>query len=177
MVARMVLILPKDFDPSQRLGKRARGSVTGVDIEGSSFNLHTLRGEDLTLHVSEGTIYVGRVQSLQDLEEGMQAAIGAIQQEDGSLLALVVLARKPLIKHAGTITAVDASGETFTLDTRLGETQEITVDEYTRFRSKDGAIQGLEEVQPGMLAVVVAKVSENSELVARLVLVGRQILP
>ena len=48
VVARLAIILPDDYDPSQRLGRRARGYMTAVDLKGGSFNLLTLSGEKLT---------------------------------------------------------------------------------------------------------------------------------
>jgi hypothetical protein len=172
MVARLVLLLPDDYDPSQRLGRRAAGHVTSVDVQAGSFEMHTLRGDDLSFRVSEGTIYRGSVTGLEDLEEGMQAAVGGVKQDDGSLLALVVLARQPLLKHAGTVTSVDTSAGAFNLETRQGEALTFSVDDQTRFRSKDGSIQSLDDLESGMVAIVVADQGENGGLIARFVAAG-----
>jgi hypothetical protein len=174
MVARLVIVLPDDYDPSQRLGRRARGNVTGVDLAGDRFTLHTFSGDDLTFQISEGTIFAGGVESLKDMEAGMQAAVGAIELEDDSLVALFVLVRRPLVRHAGTVVSVDVSSDTFTLDTRQGEQLTFQVDKNTRFRSKDGLVEGLEDLQPGMVALVVAKVAEGDALVAAGVIAGTE---
>lgn len=177
LVARLVIILPDGYDPSQRLGRRARGYVTEVDLKGGSFNLLTLSGEKITFRVAEGTIYLGSVHSLSDLHGGMRAAVGAIKQEDGSLTALVVLVRFPFQWHIGKVTSVDLANNQFTLQTRLGGELSFKVDGNTRFRGSGGAIQSLDDLQPGMPALVAAKEGEGSELAAVLVAAGRRPLP
>ncbi len=172
MVARLVILFPDDYDPSQRLGMRARGHVTSVDMASESFSLHTFAGEDLDFQVTQDTIYLGGVESLEDLEAGMQASIGAIKQNDGSRVALVVLARKPLVKHAGTVADIDLANSSFTIDTRQGKQITFQVDVNTRFSSRDGSVEGLEDLQPGMIALVVAKESDGDTLLAAAVAAG-----
>ncbi len=104
---------------------RFGGSITEVDVTGRNFTLHTLRGEDLTFTTNANTIFEGGVTTLQDLQTGMRAAVGAFQQMDGSRLALVVVARRPLIRHAGEVTSVDAAGGWFELKTRKGEFAQV----------------------------------------------------
>lgn len=171
-LARLVILLPADYDPSQRLGAHAAGKVTGVDVGAGSFSLHTLRGEDVTFVTNENTIFEGGVETLADFQEGMQAAVSAYRQEDGSLLALAVVARLPVVRNAGEVTAVDVSGGTFTLKTLRGETLIIMVDENTRFRSKDGGVQSLADLAAGMRLLVRSQTQEGGSHLARLVQVG-----
>jgi len=177
MVAHLVIILRDDYDPSQRLGRRARGYVTAVDLKGGSFNLLTLSGQKLTFRVAEGTIYIGSAHNLSDLQVGMRSAVGAIKQEDGSLMALVVLVRFPFQWHVGKIISVDLANDQFNLQTRLGGELSLKVDENTSFRGDGGAIQSLEDLQPGMTVLAATKEGEGSELVAVLVAAGRRPLP
>ena len=172
LVARLVIFLPDDFDPSQRLGRRAGGRITGVNVSESSFTLHTRSGEDLIFQVNENTHYRGAVEGLSDLQEGMVAAVGVLEQDDGTLLAVVMMARFPLVKHAGTVTSVDVSANTFGLNTRSGDDLTFSVDENTRFRSRDGSVQGLEDLQLDMVALVSAKKEANGSFKAVVVGAG-----
>ncbi|HSF83804.1 MAG TPA: DUF5666 domain-containing protein [Anaerolineales bacterium] len=153
-LARLIMLLPEDYDPSQRLGVRARGKVVGVDHAASTFSLETRAGSELTFVVNENTIFKGGVDNLADLHRGMLAAVAGVKQSDGSLLAHVVLARHPLLKLAGEAMSVDLESSSFLLDTRGGEELSIIVDENTRFRSREGEIEGLEDLQPSMVVVI-----------------------
>lgn len=157
LVARLVITLPEDFNPSQRLGRGVRGHVSYVDSAADTFKLKTLSGEELTFLVDGKTIYRGGVQSLGDLEQGMIATVGALEQNDGTLLAVALLARFQLVKKAGTVVAVDPTTSTFELHTRRGEDLTYVVDENTRYRSRNGYVQSLTDLQPEMIAIVVAK--------------------
>jgi len=165
-LARLILLLPEDYDPSQRLGFRRRGKVLEVDTEAKILTLQTRAGSELTVIINENTLFKGGVDDLSDLQEGMVAAVAGIKQADGGLLAHVVLARHPLVKLAGEIKSIDLGGSSFILDTRRGEEVSILVDEQTKFRSREGEINGLEDLQPGVVAVVLAKKEEGGILVA-----------
>jgi hypothetical protein len=154
-LARLVILLPAGFDPS-RSSVAARGEVTAVSA--SSFTLHTLRGEDLTVAVDGNTTYAGEVHSFSDLQTGMKAAVGAQKLEDGSLLAVMVGVRAELIRHAGTVTTVDLAASTFSLETRQGESLTFQVDGSTQFF---GQVSSLADLQPSMQAAVAAKQLED----------------
>ena len=102
----------------------------------------------------------------------MLTAVGAIEQDDDTLLAVVVMARFPLIKHAGTVTSVGVSANTFDLKTRSGDDLTFSVDENTRFRSRDGLVQGLGDLQPDMVAFVTAGKEADGTLKAVVVAAG-----
>ena len=92
--ARLVVLLPDDFDPSQIKLIRASGEVSMVTTGASFFKLDTLSGEKLTITVDENTRFVGRVESLEDLEKGTKLSVVAREQEDGTLLAKAILTKK-----------------------------------------------------------------------------------
>ena len=172
LVARVVVILPPDFVPGERFGARALGKVTAVDAEAGSFTLHTRRGEDLTVRVDEHTRFRG-VASLVELQPGMFAAVGGQSQEDGTLLARVVLVRRGRLarRFAGRVVAVDAEAGTFDLQTRRGDTLTFHVTDETRYR---GQVSGLSDLQPGMAAVVGARRDADGHWVAVMVAAGER---
>jgi hypothetical protein len=162
-IARHILILPEGFDPTL-VTKRARGHVAAVDAAGGTFTVETRPGEMLTFTVDGNTLFIGAVQSLEAVEVGMIAGIGAqgaAQEVDGTLLAVVVHAHQPVIHHAGVVTAVDVAGNSFSIRTREGERLTFSVDEETQFHSRDGAVTSLEGLQVGMVAGVGATQLED----------------
>lgn len=173
LVARVVVTLEEDYDPSQRLGRRVRGRVSSVDSSADTFSLKTSLGEEQTFQVDGKTIYRGVVQSLSDIEPGMIATVGALEQDDGTLTAVAVLARFQLVKKAGTVVAVDPTDGTFDLHTRRGEDLTYVANENTRYRSQNGSVQSLSDLQPEMFAVVVGKKQpEDESYVAMMVAAG-----
>jgi hypothetical protein len=73
------------------LDVKAGGKVTAVGS--SSFSIQKRNGGSMSFSVSDSTHYIG-ISSLDDLEVGMMAAVGANETDDG-LLALFVGARNP----------------------------------------------------------------------------------
>ncbi|MEK7683125.1 MAG: DUF5666 domain-containing protein, partial [Chloroflexota bacterium] len=70
-----------------------KGEITGIVPGQGTFTLMTREGEELEFQTSERTKFRSRdgsVQDIHDLKKGMLALVGAIEQEDGTLLALVV---------------------------------------------------------------------------------------
>jgi hypothetical protein len=45
--------------------------------------------------VDEDTKYRGQIENLSDLEEGMRAGVGAVEEENGNLMARLVIAGMP----------------------------------------------------------------------------------
>jgi len=156
MLARLVVILPEDFNPSEHEG--VSGPVSDVDTGAETFILQTRNSDDVIVTVNEETRYSGGVENLEDLEDGMLAWAGVKKLDDGNLLALVVRARYPVVKLTGRISEVDTSAGTFTLHTRRGDKDvPIIVTNETRFRSREGSIETLADLEPDMLAFVGAK--------------------
>jgi hypothetical protein len=160
LLARRVILLPAGFDPDHK-NAAARGDVTSLGD--TSFTLHNLRGEDLTIAVDSNTTYVGEVHSFSDLQTGMKTVVGAQKLEDGSLLAIAVAVRPNLIRHAGEITTVDPAASTFGLHSRQGESLTFQADGSTQYF---GQVESLVDLQPGMLAVVAAKQLEDGSYLA-----------
>lgn len=167
--ARLVVLLPADYDPSQRLGRRARGHVIGVDPQAGSFSIHTLREENLDFVVNENTVFRGQIASLEDLQPGMISIVAAIGQPGGELLAVSVRARFELVRTMGKVTQVDLQNGTFTMHTWFNGDRLITVDDDTRFQSRDGSVSGLEDLQPGMFLLVGAQDLGDGQYLARAV--------
>jgi hypothetical protein len=104
----------------------------------------------------------------------MKAVVSAVRDEEGNLIALMVAAAEPgdlpeLMRSSGRITSVDLGGRTFTLETKEGVTQQFAVGPRTRYKSRDGSVNDLADLEPGMLAIVVAVVREDEAPMALLV--------
>ncbi len=91
-VAKLVILLPDDFQPGDRFNVRKRGEITSVDVDAGTFSLQTPNGEELTFTVGENTIYKGQLESLDEMQVGWEAGVAAKEQEDGTLLVALVIA-------------------------------------------------------------------------------------
>jgi len=76
------------------------------------------------------------------------------------------------LRAGGEITAVDMAASIFTLHTRKGEDLRFEVSDETRFHSRNGEVDGLEDLEPGMMAIVAAEKLEDGSLLALHVAVG-----
>ena len=166
--ARLVMLLPKEIDPSQRFGIRARGVITATDPAASTFNLRDLNGQILTLAVDENTHFIGQANGLSDLQPGMTVAAAAKEANPGYPQAVLVAARFPLANHAGKIIGVNLENGSFDLETVRNGTLTFVVNDQTHFRSPEQSVQSLEELQPGMVATVSA-CQDGTQLIALLV--------
>jgi hypothetical protein len=171
--ARLVVVLPEDFQPRGRFEVRTRGEVAAVDLEAGSFQVLTAEDEELTFLVDEQTRFRGALDELADLEVGWQAGVAAQEQEDGSLLASFVLAgeRQNPIRARGTVTAIDLLSDTFDLETAEGEQITVQVQEETVFK---GQLETLAGLQVGWEAGIAAHESEEGEVIAKLVIAGER---
>lgn len=167
---RLVVQLPEGAENASGLIRRVAGVITSVQPDANQFSLRTRLGVQVRLQVDGGTRYLGQVSGLADLQVGMGVLVGAMRQEDGAWLAIAVGARQPVMRFGGEIVQVDRAAGRFNLTLRGGETATFIVDDATRFRSPDGSIQSLADLQPGMLALVRAQ--ENAEGVYRAAAVG-----
>jgi hypothetical protein len=159
ILARLVVLLPEDFDPAQFLG--ARGLVTSVDLAAKRFSLETRAGENLLFEVDETTRFTGEAQDLGDLESGMRAFVIGREQGDGSLLARVVGAAtadqlpKFDARVLGRIISVEHNS--FVIKARNGSEYNVQTNGSTDFRSRIPGVAGLEDLQPGMVVAVGCK--------------------
>lgn len=156
--AQLVVILPDDFDPSQLKGIRLLGEVDKINPGQQTFEIITRKGDAVSLQVDEHTRYIGDLNTFDDLDKGMRVAVLAVEQEDGTFLAKIVGSgerdRPRLQKTGGKITQIGDSG--FTILTRQGEEKSYTVTESTRFGSRQGEIDGLEDLVLDMIVIVVS---------------------
>ena len=173
LTARLVVRVPADFDPREaQFGRRAHGEVTAVDLSTGTFSLRTPAGEELTFVTDEGTHYLGSLESLADVEAGERVFVMGMALPDGSVLALAVGQRIPLERYAGTIVDVNPSPDSFSLETRAGEVVTISVDEDTRYKSRDGKINTLANLKPDMAALVATRILEDGTPMAVIVAAG-----
>lgn len=124
---------------------KARGEISAVDLEDETFNLETPAGEVLTFQVNQETQFRGQLESLDEMRVGWDAGVAGQEDEDGTLLAGLVLAgKKPeRVKARGEISAVDLKDQTFTLETPSGEQQTYHVDEKTIIRGRSTSLADL----------------------------------
>lgn len=161
----------------------ARGRIHRVDISAERFVLETADGTRLTVLTGERTRFFspgGEVDSIADLEAGMVAGVLGAAREDGTVLALRVAVgrrdeiRDHLVRSAGEITRVLPGQSTFWLLSRDGQLLKLQVRERTQFRSADGSIQDIHDLEMGMRARVAAYETEGGELIALRVWVRRE---
>jgi hypothetical protein len=162
---------------------QVRGEITNIVPGQGTFNIETQSGESLTLHTSERTRFRSRdgsVNDIHDLKKGMTVLVGVVEEQDGTQLALLVLAGDPQdspvrpkldVRVAGRIAAKDT--QNFTLEKRGGERMTFNVDDATVFKSRDGRVNGLSDIEIGMIAVVGAKESASGQFIAVWVGVGQ----
>ncbi len=172
LLARVVVILPEDFDPGKWKGaRRYKGKV--VEAGNDTLTIATRDGQTLTFAVTAETKFRSRdgsVNGLADLQPNMPVIVIARQQEDGSLTALGIGAGKPgghanrPSRYMGKITAV--GDNSLTIETRDGQTLTFAVTAETKFRSRDGSVNGLADLQPNMPVIVIARQQEDGSLTA-----------
>ena len=154
---------------------KAVGEIQSVDEASGTFELKTRKGDILNFATGERTRYRGEgIDGLGDLEPGMHALVVAVEGEGELPLALLVAAREPKerperIRVIGEITGVNPGQGTFSLQSRAGEDYEFTTSDRTRFRSRDGSIQDIHDLERGMHAIVAAIETEEGDLLALLV--------
>jgi hypothetical protein len=74
----------------------------------------------------------------------------------------------------GSVVAVDLAASTLTFEVqRTGEEITLLVDENTRFRSRGGLVEGLEDLQAGQPLLVVYRQQPDGSYLALQVLAGR----
>lgn len=133
------------------------GEITGVVPGQGTFTLMNRDGEEFALSTNDRTKFHSRdgsVQDIHDLKKGMLAMVGAVRQEDGRLLAIVVAVGNPEdrpkldVKAAGEVIAKSANS--FTLRTRGGDEITFSVGEKTHY----AGIGEFGDLEVGMMAAV-----------------------
>ncbi len=167
-------------DEQPPAGLRAAGKVTGVNLAANTFKIETLRNGELTVAVTQTTEFrsrAGDVQGLEDLETGMPVVVAGQRGAEGEVLASVVAVGEPgdrpsCFRARGEITSVAVSDGIFTLKTRTDEELEIHVSDRARFISRDNSVQGIDDLEVGILAQVLGLKGPDGQLNALRVAAG-----
>lgn len=160
---------------------RIVGEIKDVDISSVSFILNTRRDQDIRILVTDLTDFRSRgdwIDGLEDLEVGMKALVIGERQAENTIEALTIAARNPkdlpdISRSFGEIASINPEEEAFTLETRKGELLPFIVNERTRFRSREGNVEELSDLEPGIPAAVVAVGREGNQALALVVFAGK----
>ncbi len=163
---------------------RTSGEITGVVPGQETFTVQSKEGDSITFVTGERTKFRSRdgsVTGIHDLKRGMFAMVGAIKMEDGTNQALVVLAGSPedrperpkAVNATGKI--VSLGSNSLTVETRSGDQKTFSVDGSTKYKSRDGSVNGFGDLEVGMISIVVGRDLGNGELLA--VIVGAGHIP
>ena len=161
---------------------RTNGEITGVVPGQETFTVQTRESESITFKTGERTKFSSRdgsVTGIHDLKKGMIAGVGAVKMEDGTHQALVVLVgnpedrpERPVIVSAGG-KIISLGSKYLTIETRSGEQKTFSVDGSTQYKSRDGSINGFNDLEVGMIAVVRGRDLGNGNLLAVIVGAGK----
>jgi hypothetical protein len=173
-VARLVVVIPDDFDPSLRFGVRVCGEILSVDLDTCTLTLGKPSGEEIAFQVHERTRFFGKSHDLDDLQVGWRATIAGRRDEEGLFHAGVVVTweRPRRITIAGEVNNVELEAGTFVIHTRRDRKVTIQVDGDTVFNSRGGVVQGLVDLQNGMVAVATGYHQGDGIILAKRVLAG-----
>ncbi len=169
ILAKKVLILPKDFKPGKWMQIRERGKVVDVDSANQTMTIETGKGEKKQFAVDEKTHFRGKAQSLDDVKTGWFAIILGEDVKDGGMQANLVFTVEHLRKRRllGRITRVDEPQHSFVL--KLRSLKEVTVmtDRETVFHSRDERVSGLSDLKEGMVVFAVVQPALDGSLTAK----------
>lgn len=185
VLASLLLAIPvahaqEPTPPEMRLPRAQRGRFLGqvASTGANSFELHTRRGLDLTVRVDGQTTYhdiQGNPKSFSDISAGTEVGVATERRGEALFARRVVIlpecAGTPgdpcLYKGVGEVTSVDSDSFEFT--GRRGRQWTFEVDASTRFRSRDGSLDGIEDLKPGMKVFVAAWEHEDGDWYALVV--------
>ncbi len=150
---------------------RASGRIVSVNSEKNIFTIETRNNETMTINVVEETRFRSRngsIQTINDLEVDMLVAVAGSRNEDGDMVAGLIIAGhegdlQGWSRSFGTISDIYLDSSSFALIKKNGETQRFLVTERTRFRSRDGSIQELADLESGKSALVGAVESNENQ--------------
>lgn len=154
---------------------RVQGLIVEVDPDAGLFSLEKADGTVLTFSVNERTSYHGQASGFADLVEGMRAGVGGYQDQDGKLVARVVLAGYPpderpeITRAQGIIKTVSPGAEKFQLERSDGSVLTIYVDGRTKYR---GQVEEFGDLEKGMRAGFAGYVDPDGKIIARWVIAG-----
>ena len=171
------------------LGNRPRlriGKVTGIGA--SDFTIEGLNGETLQITVTEETVFRTRQgeepadAAFEDLVVGQYVGVAMQNGSENNPKARLVVflpedfdpAEFKPIRAAGKVTLLSEAGGFFEMETRKGETLQISVDENTRYT---GSADSLADLAEGTLVGVLAVEQEDGTLLAKAVAAKQPRLP
>ena len=157
--------------------RRYAGELQEIDLPAGTFRLATEHRGELVVEVDQDTQYRG-VSGLSDLSPGLRIVI-AVKENDGGLLAILVAVPQeiPGEKFIGHVVAVDLATESFDLQKRDGLQVSFQTNDATRFHSRGGQVEGLNDLAPGQIAAVIAEPQGNGSYLALAVGVTKPRLP
>ena len=156
-------------------GIRAQGLITAVDPGAGKFQLESPDGRTLTFFVDDKTTYKGKVEGIGDLEQGMRAAVGGYEDQEGKLIARLVVAGNPqedrpeIIKAQGILKTVSPGAGKFQLEKSDGTVLTIYVNEKTTYR---GQVNSFDDLKKGMRAGFGGYMDDDGKIIARVVVAG-----
>ncbi|MBW8009844.1 MAG: hypothetical protein FVQ83_01200 [Chloroflexi bacterium] len=158
--------------------ERFGGKVTDINSTARSFTIQKRGGDSVTFDIDEDTRYrsrSGEFTGFDDLELDMVVIVFAKEEESGLLAKVVVALDQAILdaeRAAGRVVSIGTNS--FTMQTRAGETLTLQVDDQTRFISRGRTVNGLEDLEEGMRVGVLYTIQEDGSLLAKAVLAGRQ---
>jgi hypothetical protein len=164
-LAREVVMFQAGFN-SKTINLRTSGKVTSVNVNRNTFTLKTLNGSVQVIRLNDNSLMVGEVGSLGALKPRMLVWV-AVKRSATGFLGRVVFTGQPETKVNGTVSAIDLSGQTFTLTLRNGTATVFAVNQDTFFRG--GSVHSLAELRIGMKEYVVARQVGTDQWLAMLV--------
>lgn len=150
---------------------QAKGEI--ISIGDDEFTMLIRLEVEITVLVDEDTKYLGDLESFADLEVGMQIGAAGKREGEGTFLAKALFAGErlgDLSRAGGEVT--DVGNSSLTIETRDGETLTFEVNDQTRFKSRDGEVQELSDIEEGDMVLVIYLENDSGDLVAKAIGVG-----
>lgn len=155
---------------------RVAGEVTAVDEGAGTIAISSRRGEDWRVQTTSDTKYRSpgeEVEGLEDIEPGMKILALGSWRGDEAEAAVVAVADpedlRDLGRARGEVTTIDLRDQAFSLEARDGDSLRLLVTDDTRFHSRDGEVQGLEDMEVGWHAGVVYRETDRGQVALRIV--------
>ncbi len=157
--------------------KRVSGKV--ISVGNHSLSIETRDGR-LNFILNDATVIkgpLGRDINLNDLENGMVVTVAYKTNADGKFLALHVLVnhtredRPQLRRFSGEVRSINR--DEISIHNEDGKTLSFEINNQTRFVSRDGAVIQASDIQVGQKVLVVFLSSEEGNLVAKIIGVGK----
>ena len=171
LTARVVVIIPADFDVREFRGTSLRGEVWSIASDGSGFTVEQANGEEVFIQVTGATSFVspsGLINSLADLQVHDRVVVTLEDKQAGDYVAVQIAARPRTTRHAGEINAIDLAAGTLTLARRDGTEITFELTGSTEVSGGQGSLDSLDDLQPGMLAIIAARESDNGYIAMRI---------